>query len=84
MNWKERGACVDTPLEWFFPMPGPKFQQEVRRAKAICADCPVRTDCLEYALDFVRGRYITLPGIYGGHTEPERWKIARTRVLDSR
>ena len=84
MNWKERGACVDTPLEWFFPMPGPKFQQEVRRAKAICADCPVRTDCLEYALDFVRGRYITLPGIYGGHTEPERWKIARTRMVDSR
>ena len=84
MTWKERGACVDLPVETFFPLPGPRFQQEVRRAKAICADCPVRTDCLEYALEFVRGRYITLPGIYGGHTEPERWKIARTRVLDSR
>ena len=84
MNWKERAACIDTPLEWFFPMPGPHFQQEVRRAKAICADCPVQVDCLEYALEHVKGRYITLPGIYGGHTEPERWKIARTRVLDSR
>lgn len=35
-------------------------------------------------MSFVRGRYITLPGIYGGTTETERWKLARTRVINRR
>ena len=84
VNWRDRAACIDTPLEWFFPMPGPNLQREVKRAKAICASCPVQADCLDYALEFVKGRYITLPGIYGGMTEPERWKFRHTHMLNSR
>ena len=83
MSWRDRAACIDTPRDWFFPLPGPNLVADIKRAKAVCASCPVRDDCLEYALSFVTGRYITLPGIYGGTTESERWRIARTRVINN-
>ena len=38
-----------------------------QRAKAICSECPVRTDCLDHALT-VNERY----GIWGGLNEIER------------
>lgn len=84
MNWRDRAACIGQPLELFFPLPGPRFIAQVKQAKEVCASCPVRDDCLDYALTFVKGRYITLPGIYGGLTEPERWKLARSRVINNR
>ena len=83
VTWKERGACVDLPVETFFPTPGPHMARQIKAAKAICAGCPVQAQCLEYAMSFVTGRYITLPGIYGGTTESERWKLARTRVINT-
>jgi WhiB family redox-sensing transcriptional regulator len=55
----------------FFP---PTFgerrdEREMRetRAKAICAECAVRTECLEFAL-----RVREPHGIWGGLTESER------------
>ena len=82
MTWKEQGACVDLPVDTFFPMPGPHFHRQVIAAKNVCAGCTVRSDCLAFAMDFVKGRYITLPGIYGGTTEQERWKLARQSVIN--
>jgi WhiB family redox-sensing transcriptional regulator len=41
-----------------------------RRAKAICATCSVRRDCLDYAL-----RIREPHGIWGGHNELERRAI---------
>jgi WhiB family redox-sensing transcriptional regulator len=83
-DWRNAAACTDLPLEIFFPKPGPKLYKQTQQAKAICESCPVSVDCLEYAMSFVRGRYIMLPGIYGGTTEQERWKLARTHVINSR
>lgn len=42
------------------------------RAKLICASCPVRPDCLSYALDHRQEQ-----GIWGGLTEEERHRIPR-------
>jgi WhiB family redox-sensing transcriptional regulator len=45
---------------------GPGLAQ-VSSAKAVCGRCPVRANCLSYAL-------ITRPdGIWGGTTREERW-----------
>lgn len=41
-----------------------------RAAKTICAACPVRPQCLQYALDHDE-RY----GIWGGMSERERHKL---------
>jgi WhiB family redox-sensing transcriptional regulator len=72
--WMRDGLCVtqDLPVEVFFPTRG----QNVDMAKAICAPCPVRTECLEYALD--GGEHF---GIWGGTSERERRRIRKRRGL---
>ncbi|GAA1031610.1 MULTISPECIES: WhiB family transcriptional regulator [Amycolatopsis] len=73
-SWLARAACQDEDPELFFPISdmGPGAQQ-VAKAKAVCARCPVRAECLSYALDNGLGN-----GIFGGTTELERRKLVRT------
>ncbi|WP_017972392.1 WhiB family transcriptional regulator [Actinopolyspora halophila] len=67
-DWRDRAACRDQDPELFFPVgnSGPALEQE-QAAKAVCAACPVATECLNYAL----GGGLTY-GIYGGTSAPER------------
>lgn len=74
------GACRDTTTpEIFFPPPG-GTHIEVRAAKQICATCPVRVECLEYAFDYIRVSGQPVPGIWGGTTERERRDLGRDRT----
>jgi hypothetical protein len=75
-DWRERAACragVDPDL--FFPAAesGAARGAQVRAAKAVCARCLVRSECLAEAL--VRIPY----GIAGGLTEHERRRLRTTR-----
>lgn len=45
------------------------------RSKALCADCPVRVDCLNYALSRPE-KY----GVWGGLSEEERAAERRRRM----
>lgn len=50
-TWAQRAACRNQPAahhDWWFPEHGETHL--ANRAKAICGSCPVRTDCLDYAL----------------------------------
>lgn len=69
-NWRQRAACRGLDPEIFFPERG----ESTREAKAVCAGCPVRPECLEYALD---AREVN--GIWGGKSERERRSIRRKR-----
>lgn len=71
-EWMARGKCHDMPPEIFFPSDG----VGVEVARKICADCPVKTPCLEYAL--LHG---IEHGVWGGASERERRRIARQRRL---
>jgi WhiB family transcriptional regulator, redox-sensing transcriptional regulator len=75
-HWRQRAACRDQDPELFFPVSeiGPGARQ-ADRAKAVCARCPVRTACLEYALDNGLDH-----GIFGGTTETERRALRRART----
>ena len=73
-EWMQRGKCRDIPPETFFPNDG----VGVDIARRICADCPVREPCLEYAL---RNRIDH--GVWGGASERERRRIARRRRLEA-
>ncbi|WP_158883151.1 WhiB family transcriptional regulator [Amycolatopsis anabasis] len=72
-DWRHRAACQDEDPELFFPVSdiGPGARQ-VAEAKAVCARCPVRAQCLNYALDNALDH-----GIFGGTTERERRKLSR-------
>jgi hypothetical protein len=66
-------ACRGVDPELFFPVAeaGPVLARQVAEAKAVCARCPVRAECLEFALRL-------LPyGIAGGLTEQERRALRR-------
>lgn len=70
-DWLTRAICANVHPDTFT---GPFGPTGVRTAKAICRMCPVRTDCLEFALgsDSVRG-------IWGGLTQNERNKLREAR-----
>jgi len=77
-GWQWLAACRGQDTTLFFP-PGQPEQKEAkdvreRKAKAICAACPVRTECLEYAVR-IREPY----GIWGGLNELERRMLLRHR-----
>jgi WhiB family transcriptional regulator, redox-sensing transcriptional regulator len=74
-GWMSDGLCRDHPPATFFPSDG----VGVDRARKICADCPVKEPCLEYAL----GERID-HGVWGGTSERERRRILRSRRLDVR
>jgi WhiB family transcriptional regulator, redox-sensing transcriptional regulator len=67
-NWWPLAACQAVSAELFFPVTetGPGRLQ-VARAKAICANCRVRQECLEYAMSTHQ-----VHGIWGGLSEAER------------
>ena len=54
--------------EVFFPLPSDRTG--IAAAKAICAECPVRTQCLMQALEYGDGH-----GIFGGLTPAERREV---------
>jgi WhiB family transcriptional regulator, redox-sensing transcriptional regulator len=70
-TWHLKAACRGPESELFFPPPLPERREarEARelKAKEICTYCPVRDDCLEFAL-----RVREAHGIWGGLTEAER------------
>jgi len=75
-NWRNRGACVSADPDLFFPISsaGASRQQE-ERAKAVCARCGVRTECLDYAL---ASRQVH--GVWGGLGEAELGALRRGRL----
>jgi WhiB family redox-sensing transcriptional regulator len=77
ITWMDRASCQDSPPDVFFPNVGRgrgnrAIQAALSRAKAICAFCPVKTDCLNYALE-----HRIEDGIWGGASEEERRAIRR-------
>ena len=71
-DWMARGKCKDLDPAVFFPSDG----MGVQAAQRICSDCPVRLECLEYALaDRVDH------GVWGGASERERRRMLRRRRM---
>ncbi|MCM2579720.1 WhiB family transcriptional regulator [Streptomyces meridianus] len=81
ISWHTRGVCHGMDPEdadaTFFPLP--RDHEAIADAKELCAVCPVRRDCLNYALENVLKE-----GIWGGLTEAERrpWHDGLPQRLD--
>lgn len=66
--WMDGAPCARYDPEWWFPKAGAHNVAP----KSVCAECPVRADCLEYALADPH-----LTGIWGGLTDRERQDLAK-------
>jgi len=69
-KWWDLGACKGLDSAMFYP----DDEASAVSAKAVCADCAVRSSCLEHALD-IREK----AGVWGGATERDRRRIIRQR-----
>jgi WhiB family redox-sensing transcriptional regulator len=67
-SWRDHAACRDVDPELFFPAgnAGPALLQ-IGQAKLVCAACPVRIPCLEWAMASNQEA-----GVWGGTSEDER------------
>lgn len=72
-DWMEAGLCGQTsPDDWFPPKGG-----SIDRPRAICRQCPVRRQCLAYAMEIEAGEAaIHRHGIWGGLTPRQRARLA--------
>lgn len=75
MEWVHRARCRDVDPELFFPVgtTGPAAAQ-IDAAKAVCVQCAVRDECLDWALTTGQDA-----GVWGGTSEEERRSIRRAR-----
>ncbi len=73
--WRDQALCRDTDPELFFPVgtTGTALVQ-IDRARQVCGECPVRIECLDFALDTNQDS-----GVWGGLSEEERRVIRRQR-----
>lgn len=66
--WKRQGNCLGLNPNFMFPSKEGGFNE----AKKVCTECPVKVECLEYAL-----KNKINEGVWGGASERERRRIAR-------
>jgi WhiB family redox-sensing transcriptional regulator len=72
-DWRSRSACRVTTAAAFFPAAGVGAMAAVRKAKGICAGCPVLSQCRDFALTHPG---IADDGVWGGLTVGERRRLA--------
>lgn len=70
--WWHLALCQYVDPELFFPAKS----ANPHAAKAICASCPVRADCGEYAV-----HRPDITGVWGGLTDRERQRLRNRRPL---
>lgn len=72
LAWQDLANCRGADPDLFFPERG----ASTRTAKAICRECQVRPECLEFAI--TTGEKF---GIWGGMSERERRRVRRERQI---
>ena len=70
-QWADHAGCRSLNADLFFP----ETTNDEAAAKAVCAACPVRSECLEHALAASEPY-----GIWGGLTLRERRLLRRSRA----
>lgn len=76
MIWEDRAACEGMERLFFGRDGEPRLERKIREAKAqtVCMSCPMRVQCLNYAL-----RNSIRHGIWGGLNYEDRVRERRLR-----
>jgi len=78
VDWQLEAKCAELPIRKSDAMFFPDRCGSSKAARAMCAGCAVRSECLEYALDH-REAF----GIWGGKSERERRRLRRPRKTEA-
>jgi WhiB family redox-sensing transcriptional regulator len=75
-EWRLEASCRSTDPDLFFPVgtTGDAISQ-IEAAKAVCRTCPVRLQCLEFALATNQDS-----GVWGAASEEERRALRKQRL----
>lgn len=71
-RWRRRAACRTEDVNVFFIDQGD--MDTLKQAKALCARCPVRRQCLDFAIENNERH-----GIWGGLSRKDRNRIRKRR-----
>jgi WhiB family redox-sensing transcriptional regulator len=75
-DWRASAACRYVDPDLHFPIAHtPGWLEQIDDAKQVCAGCPVRKACLEWALKTGQSA-----GVWGGLSERERKGLRRPRA----
>lgn len=70
------GHCRWEDPDLMFPLNNSGYTN----ARMVCDGCPVKTTCLDYALDNMADTYdVGMNGMWGGTTPPDRLRILLSR-----
>lgn len=77
-QWRDEAACASAGVdhEWFFGDSSLDAVLNTRRARGVCAGCPVKRPCLEFALRH------DASGIWAGTTQKQRRATAELSEHD--
>lgn len=74
-DWRDDANCATVDPELFFPNGrGGQIAQQTRQAKKVCRGCPVRVECLRWAVETGQ-----TTGVWGGLSELERRPLTRVQ-----
>ncbi|MFD0032570.1 WhiB family transcriptional regulator [Streptomyces sp. NPDC127172] len=75
-EWRHDALCAGEETDLFFPVGGsPEALAQTEQARAVCARCPVSTNCLSFALNTDQ-----TDGVWGGLSEDERRAVKRRQA----
>jgi WhiB family redox-sensing transcriptional regulator len=78
---REQGGvpCENAPDMFFIDHSDKLIREKIRITRTLCGGCPLKTLCLEYALEAEEQ-----DGIWGGLTTPQRNSLKRERFIRER
>ena len=74
--WQRLAACRGVGIEAFFPAQGENVQTD--EVRSLCDGCPVRPECLEYAVTQPE-----LRGVWAGTSKRERKRMRDARMREA-
>ena len=74
-DWRDLAVCGELRSDLFFP----EDPAQAVSAQKVCAGCPVRLQCRDYAL-----RHGIVHGVWGGMTGEDRERLIRRRAAKRR
>jgi len=74
LAWQDKALCAQSDGEAWFPEKG----GSTRLPKQICRACPVRMECLDYAME-----HDLRHGVWGGLSERERHRLKCARLKEA-